>query len=152
MLNALSFLCKTLPAFYFTYRLNIFARDAFRLIEHQWVKGLITYGSFSALVLGVILYFLIFRDAMTRQQAKESDEDESRLYTAEIQTKRMFRKYFPLGIVGIIAFVIYLLYKPLLVALAFRVSVIYAFFILGEFIRIWDLAIKENKRNKKALG
>ena len=151
MLNFISFSFKTIPAFYFTYRLNIFARDAFRLIEHQWVRGLLTYGSFSALVLGTILYIVIFRDALERQLGKETDENESRLYSAEIQSKRMFRKYIPFGIVGIIAFLIYWFYKPLLMALAIRIAIIYGSFILGELVRIWDIARKENKRNKDKL-
>jgi hypothetical protein len=37
-------------------------------------------------------------------------------------------------------------------ALAIRIAIIYGSFILGELVRIWDIARKENKRNKKALG
>jgi hypothetical protein len=142
---------KTIPAFYYTFQLNVFVRDAFRSVEQQWLINLFIYGVPSALILGGIFYFILFKDALIRQKAKESDEDESRLYTAGIQTKRMTRKYFPLGVLGIIAFLVYWFYKPILVALTIRIVIIYVWFLLGELFRIWDIAIKENKRNKKEL-
>jgi Flp pilus assembly protein TadB len=152
MFKVISFLMKTIPAFYYTFQLNVFVRDAFRSIEQQWLINLFIYGVPSALILGGILYFLLFRDALIRQKAKESDEDESRLYTVGIQSKRMVRKYFPLGVLGMIAFLVYWFYKPILVALVIRIVIIYVWFLLGEMFRILSIAREENKRSKKALG
>jgi hypothetical protein len=126
-------------------------RDNFRGIGSTLIKNIFIYGIPSSILLGVILYFFIFRDSLIRQKAKESDEDESRAYTVKIQLMRMIRRYIPLALLGIVTALMVYFYKPVIITLSIKIGLLYFWFLLGETFRIIDIGIKENKRNKKAL-
>jgi hypothetical protein len=88
---------------------------------------------------------------MERQLSKESDENESTIYTVHIQLKRMIRKYIPLALLGIVAGLMVYFYKPLIITLSIKIGLLYFWFLLGETFRIIDIGFRENKRNKKEL-
>jgi hypothetical protein len=140
-----------IPSVIYIVQLNVFVRDNFRGIGSTLVKNIFIYGIPSSILLGVILYFFIFKDSLIRQKAKESDEDESRAYTVKIQLMRMIRRYIPLALVGIVAGLMVYFYKPVIVKLSIKIGLLYFWFLLGETFRIVDIGLKENKRNKKAL-
>jgi hypothetical protein len=147
----IGFCLKTIPSVVYIYQLNIFVRDNFRGIGSTLIKNIFIYGIPSSILLGVILYFFIFKDSLIRQKAKESDEDESRAYTVKIQLMRMIRRYIPLALLGIVTGLMVYFYKPVIVSLSIKIGLLYFWFLLGETFRIVDIGLKENKRNKKAL-
>jgi len=151
MLRLISFCCKTIPSIYYVYRLNIFVRDSFRGISSGFFKGLIIYGVPSFLILFTLMYFFVLKDSLERQKAKEQNENEERIYTLKIQSIRMFRKYMPLAVFGIICALMFYFYKPNIIALSIKLGVLYSWFLLGETFRIIDIGIKERKRMNKEL-
>jgi ABC-type molybdate transport system permease subunit len=151
MFKFIGFCLKVVPSVVYIVQLNVFVRDNFRGIGSQTIKNIFIYGVPSSILLGVILYFFIFKDSLIRQKAKESDEDESRAYTVGIQLKRMIRKYIPLALLGIVAGLMVYFYKPLIITLSIKIGLLYFWFLLGETFRIIDIGLRENKRNKKEL-
>ena len=151
MFKFIGFCLKVIPSIVYIFQLNIFVRDNFRGIGSVAIKNTFIYGVPSSILLFAILYFFIFKDSMIRQRAKESDEDESRLYTVGIQLKRMIRKYIPLALLGIVAGLMVYFYKPIIINLSIKIGLLYFWFLLGEVFRLVDVGITENKRNKKEL-
>jgi hypothetical protein len=140
-----------IPSVIYIVQLNVFVRDNFRGIGSTLIKNIFIYGIPSSILLGVILYFFIFRDSLIRQKAKESDEDESRAYTVKIQLIRMIRRYIPIALLGVVTGLMVYFYKPVIISLSIKIGLLYFWFLLGEVFRIIDVGIKENKRNKKEL-
>jgi hypothetical protein len=140
-----------IPSVIYIVQLNIFVRTNFLGIGSNLIRNIFIYGIPSSILLGVILYFFIFKDSLIRQKAKESDEDESRAYTVKIQLMRMIRRYIPLALLGVVTALMVYFYKPVIITLSIKIGLLYFWFLLGETFRIIDIGIKENKRNKKAL-
>jgi hypothetical protein len=93
----------------------------------------------------------MWRDLIERQKSKEQDENESTMFTVKIQTLRMFRKYIPIAVVGILLAVMFYNYKPYIISLSIDIGILYAWFLLGEALRIVDIGKKENKRIENKL-
>ena len=151
MLKIISWGLKIVPSIYYTVELMIFIRNSFIGIESNALKFGMVYVLPASLVLSVLLYFFFFRDVLERQLGKETDENESGLFTVKIQTRRMFRKYIPLAVLGILGAMLFYLYKPYIVAFSIKIGLLYAWFLLGEIFRIWHIGIQENKRTLKKL-
>lgn len=146
MLKLLSWLLKVVPSIYYIVELNIFLYKWFMGIQWVWLKIALIVSVPSLTLLGVILWFTTFKDILERQLGKETDENESRNFTVEIQTKRMIRKYTTAVVGGITGAILYLYYKANIFALVFSIAIIFSLFLLGEILRIVDIGKKENKK------
>lgn len=144
-------LFKIVPSIIYIVQLNLFVRDKASQISEFW-KTVFMYGVPSVIVLGFLLYWFVFKDVLERQLSKEQDENESRLFTVNIQTTRMFRKYIPTVIIGILIALLFYFYKPYIILISIKAFILYMWFLLGEIFRIIDIGKKENKRNKEELG
>jgi di/tricarboxylate transporter len=150
MFKLLSVLAKTIPSIYYIVQLNIFVSETASNISDFW-KTVFIYGVPSAIILSFLMYWFMWRDLIERQQSKEQDENESTMFTVKIQTLRMFRKYIPIAVVGMLLAVMFYNYKPYIISLSIDIGILYAWFLLGEALRIVDIGKKENKRIENKL-
>jgi Na+/H+ antiporter NhaD/arsenite permease-like protein len=148
MFKFLGFGAKIIPSIIYAIQLIVYVRDSFISIP-EWLKFVILYVIPFIVILGTLLYIFVFRDAYERQVSKEQDENESQNYTMTIQLRRMFRKYLLITVIGILGTLLFYFYKPNIIALSIKVAYLFAFFLLGELLRIVDIGRKENKRNDK---
>jgi len=144
MLKFISWCLKIIPSIYYIYELNIFVRDTVADISTFWKNNLM-YGIPSTLALGFLLYWFVFRDLIIRQKAQEQFENEEKAFTVGTQTKRLFRVFVPIGVIGILVGVMFYTYKPYIILLSIKVGILYALFILGEVMRIISIGSKNNK-------
>ena len=151
MLKFISWCLKIVPSVWYIYELNIFVRDTVADITPFW-KSVFAYGIPSAVVLGFLLYFTLFRDLLIRQKAQEQFENEEKKWTVGVQTKRLFRVYMPLAFIGILLAMMFYLYKPYIILLSIKIGILYAWFILGEVIRIISIGKKNNQEIVKKLN
>lgn len=151
MVRVLGFCFKIIPSIYYIIQLNLFIRDTVSNISQFW-KNIFMYGVPSVIILCFLLYIFVFRDIFERQISKEQDENESRLFTVKIQTARMFRKYIPTLIIGILVALLFYFYKPHIILISIKVFILYMWFLLGEIFRIIDIGTQDNLRNNEKLG
>ena len=151
MLKFISWCLKIVPSIYYVVELNLFVRDTVSEITPFW-KSVIGYGIPSFVIIGFLLYFTFFRDMLIRVKAQEQYENEEKKYTVGTQTKRMFRVYIPVGLLGGIIGAITYFYKPYIILLTIKLAVVYAYFILGEVIRIISIGKKNNQEIVKKLN
>ena len=103
------------------------------------------YGVPSAIILGFLMYWFVFRDLIIRQKAQEQFENEEKSFTVGTQTKRLFRVYIPIGIIGILIAVLFYQYKPYIILLSIKVGILFSLFVLGEVFRIISIGQQNNK-------
>lgn len=145
MLKFLGWCCKIIPSLFYIYELNIFVRNTVADITPFW-KFIFTYGIASFTILCFLLYWFVFRDLYIRQKAREQFENEEVSFTVGTQTKRMFRIFIPIGILGILVATLFYMYKPYIILLSIKIGILYAWFILGEILRIIDIGKQNNKK------
>ena len=104
------------------------------------------YGVPSSLALGFLLYWFVFRDLVIRQKAQEQFENEEKAFTVGTQSKRLFRIFIPIGVIGIMVAMLFYMYKPYIILLSIKIGILYAWFILGEVLRIISIGSKNNKK------
>lgn len=144
MLRFISWLLKIVPSIYYVVELNLFIRDTLIDIPKFW-KNVFAYGVPSLVIIGFLLYFTLFRDLYERQKAREQFENEEKAWTVKTQTIRMFRVYIPLGVVGGLIGALVYFYKPYIILLSIKVTILYAWFLLGEVFRIIWVGQKNNR-------
>jgi len=145
MLKFISWCLKIIPSIYYIYELNIFVRDTVSTISQFW-KNNFMYGVPSAIILGFLMYWFVFRDLIIRQKAQEQFENEEKSFTVGTQTKRLFRVYIPIGVLGILVAVMFYQYKPYIILLSIKVGILFSLFVLGEIFRIISIGKDNNKK------